>query len=309
MLLLAAHLLVTPCRHHATPISMAEALEALPRRELQALAKQSGLRANQKSSVLIAQLSGRNGGVWPPAGVAGAPVDLPAAEDEDLRLLSRRELQEVAKRRGVRANAKSSEIISALESLRHADRAAPEPDPAPAPPEAAAPVEAADVGLDLGEMAETPGGNQTPGKASKKLKDSKFGETIFEEAGEWEAGEKEGRGVMRFADGDVYEGEWKAGLKNGQGVYRSANGDVFDGEWKADMMEGQGIFRFANGDVDANSYHQNEIVGEGIVWLADGRKAWQLQDGEPVEAISLEEARRTAERLGLPLPSPLPGAA
>jgi len=30
-------------------------------------------------------------------------------------------------------------------------------------------------------MAETPGGNQTPGKASKKLKDSKFGETIFEE--------------------------------------------------------------------------------------------------------------------------------
>jgi len=151
MLLLAAHLLVTPCRHHATPISMAEALEALPRRELQALAKQSGLRANQKSSVLIAQLSGRNGGVWPPAGVAGAPVDLPAAEDEDLRLLSRRELQEVAKRRGVRANAKSSEIISALESLRHADRAAPEPDPAPAPPEAAAPVEAADVGLDLVE--------------------------------------------------------------------------------------------------------------------------------------------------------------
>ena len=30
-------------------------------------------------------------------------------------------------------------------------------------------------------MAETPGGNQTPGKASKKLKDSKFGETIVEE--------------------------------------------------------------------------------------------------------------------------------
>ena len=30
-------------------------------------------------------------------------------------------------------------------------------------------------------MADTPGGNQTPGKASKKLKDSKFGETIVEE--------------------------------------------------------------------------------------------------------------------------------
>ena len=152
------------------------------------------------------------------------------------------------------------------------------------------------------------GAAPTDGPAARRRISSRVScgaDDVYE--GEYNAGLAEGRGVMRYADGDSYEGEWKAGLKNGQGVYRSANGDVFDGEWKADMMEGQGIFRFANGDVDANSYHQNEIVGEGIVWLADGRKAWQLQDGEPVEAISLEEARRTAERLGwLGLPtSPL----
>ena len=38
------------------------------------------------------------------------------------------------------------------------------------------------------------------------------------------------------------------------------------------------------------------------------RRAVRLRDGEVEEEISLEEAQQTAERLGLPLPSPLPGA-
>ena len=41
------------------------------------------------------------------------------------------------------------------------------------------------------------------------------------------AGEREGRGVYRYADGDVYEGEYKAGKKEGRGVYRWANGNVY----------------------------------------------------------------------------------
>ena len=39
----------------------------------------------------------------------------------------------------------------------------------------------------------------------------------------------------------------------------------------------------------------------------DGRRAARLHDEEE-EEISLEEARQTAERLGLPIPSPLPSA-
>ena len=34
-----------------------------------------------------------------------------------------------------------------------------------------------------------------------------------------------------------------------------------------------------------------------------------VRDGKEEEEISLEEARRATERLGLPIPSPLPGAA
>ena len=56
-------------------------------------------------------------------------------------------------------------------------------------------------------------------------------------------------------------------------------------------------------------YSQGAPVGEGVKWKAGGRQAARLRDGKPVEEISLEEARQTAERLGLPLPSPLPGAA
>jgi hypothetical protein len=43
-------------------------------------------------------------------------------------------------------------------------------------------------------------------------------------------------------------------------------------------------------------------VGEGVQWTADGRYACQLQDGKAVKTISLEEAKRRVERLGLPMP-------
>ena len=53
----------------------------------------------------------------------------------------------------------------------------------------------------------------------------------FEYEGERNAaGEREGRGVERYADGDVYDGEWKAGEREGRGVYRWADGRVYEGE-------------------------------------------------------------------------------
>ena len=120
------------------------------------------------------------------------------------------------------------------------------------------------------------------------------------------AGEPEGRGVYWFADGDAYIGEWKAGEREGCGVYRFASGDVYEGEWKAGKQEGRGVFRYADGEVYSGFYKQGARVGEGIKWMADGQRAARRRDGEGVEWISLEEARQTAERLGLPLPSQRP---
>jgi len=49
-------------------------------------------------------------------------------------------------------------------------------------------------------------------------------------------------GIMKYANGDVYEGEWKNGKKEGQGVMTYANGNVYDGHWKNGKKEGEGIF-------------------------------------------------------------------
>ena len=106
-----------------------------------------------------------------------------------------------------------------------------------------------------------------------------------------------------------YEGEYNAaGEAEGRGVVRLDNGNVYDGEWKADKREGRGVYR-ADGIVLSVFYKQNDPVGEGVAWLADRQRAVRLRDGKAVEMISLEEVRQTVERLGLPLPSPLPGAA
>ena len=53
------------------------------------------------------------------------------------------------------------------------------------------------------------------------------------------AGQMEGRGTARYADGDVYKGEWKAGKEEGRGTYRYADGDVYEGAWKAGKFEGR----------------------------------------------------------------------
>ena len=37
-------------------------------------------------------------------------------------------------------------------------------------------------------------------------------------------------------------------------------------------------------------------------WRTDGQTVWRLQDGQQMEAISLEEAARIAARVGEPVP-------
>ena len=44
--------------------------------------------------------------------------------------------------------------------------------------------------------------------------------------GEWKDNKKNGRGTLRYSDGDVYDGEFKDGLKHGRGTFRYANGKV-----------------------------------------------------------------------------------
>ena len=58
----------------------------------------------------------------------------------------------------------------------------------------------------------------------------------------------------------------------------------------------------ASGNVEVGCYAGGADVGEGAKWSADGQTAVRLRDGQPMEAISLEEAARIAARVGEPVP-------
>ena len=40
----------------------------------------------------------------------------------------------------------------------------------------------------------------------------------------------EGKGVVRYANGDVFEGGWKYGVREGKGVVKYSNGKSYKGE-------------------------------------------------------------------------------
>jgi hypothetical protein len=42
-------------------------------------------------------------------------------------------------------------------------------------------------------------------------------------------GKKTGKGLYKYANGDVYDGEWKDGSMNGYGVYTSNDGGKYKG--------------------------------------------------------------------------------
>ena len=54
--------------------------------------------------------------------------------------------------------------------------------------------------------------------------------------------------------------------------------------------------------MEVGRYEADADVGQGVRWSADRATAWELQDGEEVRSIPLDEAATIAERIGLPLP-------
>lgn len=45
-----------------------------------------------------------------------------------------------------------------------------------------------------------------------------------------------------------YTGKFKDGQRHGRGVQHFRNGDVYDGMWSDDVINGRGIMTFKNGD-------------------------------------------------------------
>ena len=54
--------------------------------------------------------------------------------------------------------------------------------------------------------------------------------------------------------------------------------------------------------MEVNCYEAGAVVGQGVCWSADRTEAWELQAGESVRGMPLDEAAQIAQRIGLPPP-------
>ena len=72
--------------------------------------------------------------------------------------------------------------------------------------------------------------------------------------GDWENDEQQGNGVLKFANGSVYEGEFANGQPHGEGKYTYKTVDFDDikeycGSWAQGQPSGYGKAIYNNGDV------------------------------------------------------------
>lgn len=94
--------------------------------------------------------------------------------------------------------------------------------------------------------------------------------------------ERSGKGVLRCANGNVYEGKWlrdklngtectfshpsgctyhgefRDGLFDGQGVYKWPGGAYYEGEFKAGRLEGKGTFYDESGQVWVGTFRADQ---------------------------------------------------
>lgn len=108
--------------------------------------------------------------------------------------------------------------------------------------------------------------------------------------GEFENGEKCGKGKYTLFNGEVYEGEFVNGYYNGFGSYTTTEGRViYEGEWRNGQRCGNGKCFFPNGEYYQGSFMGNMMCGKGIWYYKSGRPKFigefrnDMKNGEGVE--------------------------
>lgn len=66
--------------------------------------------------------------------------------------------------------------------------------------------------------------------------------------GQFIKGNKSGKGVLTWANGERYEGDFVDDKRTGKGVYTWANGERYEGDFVDDEFNGRGRFTYANGN-------------------------------------------------------------
>ncbi len=68
---------------------------------------------------------------------------------------------------------------------------------------------------------------------------------------------REGRGVMIFPDGSIYEGDWVKDKQEGYGRFIHIDGDVYMGQWKENKAHGKGKYLHVDGSIYEGEWLQD----------------------------------------------------
>jgi hypothetical protein len=81
-----------------------------------------------------------------------------------------------------------------------------------------------------------------------------------------------GYGKMKYhVGGRYYEGDWHLGHWHGHGIIRNAEGDVYEGQVVNDLKQGDGRMTYADGRIFLGTFQENEAV-DGTIIFPDGAK-------------------------------------
>ena len=103
--------------------------------------------------------------------------------------------------------------------------------------------------------------------------------------GTWLMGNKDGEFEERWDGGRQYfRGKYENGVRNGFGILKMADGKVYEGEFENDRFHGQGKLVMADSDQTyRGEFRQGSISGRGtICWLKKGLSTY---DGEVVDGV------------------------
>jgi hypothetical protein len=100
---------------------------------------------------------------------------------------------------------------------------------------------------------------------------------------------RNGRGKMRYFNGNTYIGEWIDDKFDGIGEYFWADGRKFVGTFKKDKIDGKGTGLWPDGRTYSGEYRMDLAHGSGRVTLSDGRIFEGIFESDyPVEGQMIE---------------------
>lgn len=90
--------------------------------------------------------------------------------------------------------------------------------------------------------------------------------------GNWKNNKREGLGFEKFENSNIYQGEFMMGKAHGRGVYVWENGETYDGEWYKGMRQGKGAWKGISGESYEGEWRRGKAHGFGThVWSNSDR--------------------------------------